>query len=70
MLEKVGNMEEIKKFRLNNYSKRIITDSVDILETRRTFDTIFSFVVDDLTPLNYVAESLNYKELINFIEIA
>ena len=62
-------IDEIKKFRLNNYSKRTVTDSIDILETRRTFDTIFSFVVDDLTPLNYVAESLNYKELVNFIEI-
>ena len=60
---------ELKKFRLNNYTKRTITDSIDILENRRTFDTIFSFSVEDLTPLNYVAESLNYDELISFIEI-
>ena len=57
---------DLNKFRLNNYTKRIVTDSIDILENRRTFDTIFSFSVDDLTPLNYVAESLNYDELINF----
>ncbi len=57
-----------KKFRLNNYFKRTITDSTHILENRRTFDTIFSFKVDDLTPLNYVAETLNYNELIKFIE--
>ena len=60
---------DIDKFRLNNYTKRTITDSIDILESRRTFDTVFSFSVDDLTPLNYVAESLNYNELVNFIEI-
>ena len=60
---------ELKKYRLNNYSKRIITDSIDIIQNRRTFDTIFSFNVDDLTPLNYVAESLNYNELISFINI-
>ena len=60
---------ELKKYRLNNYTKRTITDSIDILENRRTFDTIFSFNVEDLTPLNYVAESLNYDELISFIEI-
>ena len=60
---------DINKFRLNNYTKRIVTDSIDILENRRTFDTIFSFSVDDLTPLNYVAESLNYNELVNFIDI-
>ncbi|MCH1485105.1 MAG: LptF/LptG family permease [Flavobacteriaceae bacterium] len=59
---------ELKKYRLNNYTKRTITDSIDILENRRTFDTIFSFSVEDLTPLNYVAESLNYDELISFIE--
>ena len=60
---------ELKKYRLNNYTKRTITDSIDIIENRRTFDTIFSFSVEDLTPLNYVAESLNYDELISFIEI-
>ena len=60
---------ELKKYRLNNYSKRIITDSIHIIQNRRTFDTIFSFNVDDLTPLNYVAESLNYNELISFINI-
>tara|TARA_B100000900_G_scaffold297701_1_gene256229 strand:+ start:450 stop:1526 length:1077 start_codon:yes stop_codon:yes gene_type:complete len=60
---------DTKKFRLNNYTRRTITDSVDIIQNRRTFDTIFSFKVDDLTPLNYVAESLDYRELINFIEI-
>lgn len=59
---------ELNKFRLNNYTKRTITDTIDILENRRTFDTIFSFSVEDLTPLNYVAESLNYDELISFIE--
>jgi lipopolysaccharide export system permease protein len=60
---------ELEKYRLNNYTKRTITDSIDIIQNKRTFDTIFSFSVDDLTPLNYVAESLNYDELINFIEI-
>tara|TARA_B100001059_G_scaffold67192_2_gene63933 strand:- start:263 stop:1339 length:1077 start_codon:yes stop_codon:yes gene_type:complete len=60
---------DLEKYRLNNYTKRTITDSIDIIQNKRTFDTIFSFSVDDLTPLNYVAESLNYDELINFIEI-
>ncbi len=60
---------ELEIYRLNNYTKRTITDSIDIIQNKRTFDTIFSFSVDDLTPLNYVAESLNYDELINFIEI-
>ena len=58
---------DLKKYRLNNYSKRIITDSIDIIINKRTLDTLFSFSVEDLTPLNYVAESLNYNQLIDFI---
>ena len=58
---------DLKKYRLNNYSKRIITDSIDIIQNKRTIDTLFSFSVEDLTPLNYVAESLNYNQLIDFI---
>ena len=60
---------DLKKYRLNNYSKRIITDSIDIIQNKRTIDTLFSFSVEDLTPLNYVAESLNYNQLIDFINI-
>ena len=60
---------DLKKYRLNNYSKRIITDSIDIIQNKRTLDTLFSFSVDDLTPLNYVAESLNYNQLVDFINI-
>ena len=60
---------DLKKIMLNNYSKRIITDSIDIIQNKRTLDTLFSFSVEDLTPLNYVAESLNYNELIDFINI-
>ena len=34
-------IEDIEKFRLNNYSKRIVTDSSDIILNLRSFDTIF-----------------------------
>lgn len=61
-------IEDIEKFRLNNYSKRVVTDSSDIILNLRTFDTIFPFKVDDLVPLNYVAESLSYNELSKFIK--
>ena len=60
-------ISDLKKYRLNNYSKRIITDSIDIIINKRTHDTLFSFSVEDLIPLNYVAESLNYNQLIDFI---
>ncbi len=47
--------------------KRIITDSIDVISSKRRLDTIFSFNFDDLTPLNYIAETLNYSELVKFI---
>ena len=61
-------LKKSNKFRLNNFSKRTITDSIDIIYNKRSLDTIFDFKVDDLTPLNYIAESLQYNDLIEFIE--
>ena len=65
-----SNIRYIKKdstYRLLNYMKRTITDSVDIISSKRRLDTLFSFNIDDLTPLNYIAETLNYSELVKFI---
>tara|TARA_Y100001001_G_C7811207_1_gene239853 strand:- start:140 stop:604 length:465 start_codon:yes stop_codon:yes gene_type:complete len=47
--------------------KRTITDSIDVISSKRRLDTIFSFNFNDLTPLNYIAETLNYSELVKFI---
>ncbi|SFJ12686.1 LptF/LptG family permease [Olleya namhaensis] len=55
-------------FRLTNYSKRIIGENNDILDTQRRKDTIFSFDLEDLTPEDYIAETLRYNELVNFID--
>ncbi|WP_299225864.1 LptF/LptG family permease [uncultured Psychroserpens sp.] len=55
-------------YRLTNYSKRIIGDHGDILESQRRFDTLFAFDVEDLTPVEYIAETLQYGELNRFIE--
>ena len=65
-----SNIRYIKKdstYRLTNYMKRTITDSIDVISSKRRLDTIFSFNFDDLTPLNYIAETLNYSELVKFI---
>lgn len=65
-----SNIRYIKKdstYRLTNYMKRTITDSIDIISSKRRLDTILSFNFDDLTPLNYIAETLNYSELVKFI---
>ncbi|WP_281848032.1 LptF/LptG family permease [Olleya namhaensis] len=60
--------EKDSVFRLTNYSKRLIGKNNDILDTRRRKDTLFSFDLEDLTPEDYIAETLRYNELVNFID--
>jgi lipopolysaccharide export system permease protein len=50
-------------FRLTNYVKRTIIDDQEILKKVTRKDTILDFDIDDLAPLNYVAETLNFFEL-------
>ena len=50
-------------FRLTNYVKRTIIDNQEILKKVTRKDTILDFDIDDLAPLNYVAETLNFFEL-------
>ena len=55
-------------YRLISYSKRTFGAHEDYLETARRKDTIFPFDADDLTPEEYIAETLRYGELTKFIE--
>ncbi|MBT8288528.1 MAG: YjgP/YjgQ family permease [Flavobacteriaceae bacterium] len=55
-------------YRLTNYTKRIIGENGDSLINRRRVDTTFTFDLDDLTPVKYIAETLNYNELTSFID--
>ena len=50
-------------FRLTNYVKRTIIDDQEVIKKVTRKDTILDFDVDDLAPLNYVAETLNFFEL-------
>jgi lipopolysaccharide export system permease protein len=59
---------EDSTYRLINYSKRIIGALDDEIISKRRIDTIFDFDLDDLTPVKYIAETLNYSELSDFIE--
>ncbi|MBT8273959.1 MAG: LptF/LptG family permease [Bacteroidia bacterium] len=59
---------EDSTYLLTSYIKRIIGENDDRIITKRRVDTTFSFDLDDLTPVTYIAETLNYKELTNFIE--
>src|SRR5690606_16038429 len=61
-------VEADSTYRLTNYVNRKIRDGVEILQTKSRLDTIFSFELDDLTPVSYVADTKNLYELNDFIE--
>ena len=55
-------------FRLTDFFKRKFNDELEIIESRRIYDTIFNFNIDDLSSLNYQAKTLNFFELNDFID--
>jgi lipopolysaccharide export system permease protein len=56
-------------YRLTSYRKRKISPEQEIVETKRRLDTLFTFRIDDLTPVSYIAETKNLFELNEFIEV-
>jgi lipopolysaccharide export system permease protein len=54
-------------FRLTNYVKRSINEGVELIDKQTRKDTVLDFNINDLAPLNYVAETLNFFELNNLI---
>ncbi len=61
-------VDEDSTYKMSNYSKRVFFENKELLETERQKDTIFPFDPEDLTPEEYIAETLPYTELIDFIE--
>ena len=59
---------EDSTYKLSNYMKRIIGDDEEIIETIRRKEIAFNFEVEDLTPVNYIAETKSYSDLTQFIE--
>ncbi|MFZ9004126.1 MAG: LptF/LptG family permease [Robiginitalea sp.] len=56
-------------YRLTSYTRRNLRGDKELVETRRRLDTVFSFEIDDLTPVSYIAETKNLFELNEFIRI-
>ena len=54
-------------FRLTDFFKRTYNEELEIIESRRIYDTIFDFKIDDLSSLKYQAKALNFFELNDFI---
>ena len=55
-------------YRLTSYVKRKILDGKEMVLTKNRLDTIFSFQIEDLTPVSYVADTKNLFELNEFID--
>ena len=54
-------------YRLTTYTRRNLEGETERLQTRRRLDTLFTFEIDDLTPVSYIAETKNLFELNQFI---
>ena len=54
-------------FRLTNYVKRSINENIELIDRQTRKDTVLDFNINDLAPLNYVAETLNFFELNDLI---
>ncbi|RNC80153.1 MAG: YjgP/YjgQ family permease [Winogradskyella sp.] len=61
--------EEDTTFVLNGYYKRVYDSLGNVtVEQKSKINVRFSFDVDDLTPVNYIAETKLYHELVDFID--
>tara|TARA_R110002012_G_scaffold64308_4_gene169110 strand:+ start:40659 stop:41681 length:1023 start_codon:yes stop_codon:yes gene_type:complete len=60
--------EKDSTYRLLSYVKRTIGEGDDVLEVSRRENVKFDFDLEDLTPVEYIAETLPYGELNRFIE--
>ena len=60
--------EEDSIFRLTDFFKRSFVKETEVLESRRIYDTLFNFNINDLSSLKYQAKALSFFELNKFIE--
>jgi len=60
-------VEKDSIYRLIKYQKRKIVGDSAIIETKNRLDTLFTFKIEDLTPVSYIAETKNLFELNKFI---
>ena len=62
-------VEEDSVFRLTDFFKRSFIKEAEVLESRRIYDTVFNFNINDLSSLKYQAKALSFFELNKFIDV-
>ncbi|KPM31553.1 YjgP/YjgQ family permease [Croceitalea dokdonensis DOKDO 023] len=60
-------IEKDSTYRLTSYTKRYIREGNEYIQRKRNLDTLFTFQIDDLTPVSYIADTKNLFELDAFI---
>ena len=53
---------------MSNYTKRTFSGDSEFFKSNSRKDTIFDFEINDLAPVNYIAETLTFSELNQFIK--
>ena len=61
-------IEDDSIYRLTDFFKRTFNEELEVIESRRIYDTIFNFNINDLSSLKYQAMALNFFELNDFID--
>jgi lipopolysaccharide export system permease protein len=61
-------IEEDSIYRLTDYFKRSFKKDEEFIESKKILDTVFSFKINELSSVNYMAETQNFFELNKFIQ--
>ena len=65
--DNIRYIEEDSTYRLTGYLKRTFENGIETVEKVRRKTIKFSFELEDLTPVEYAAETKSYGELLRFI---
>lgn len=66
--DNIRYIEEDSTYRLTRYVKRSFDNGVESIEQERRKEMVFPFELEDLTPVEYAAETKPYGELLDFIK--
>lgn len=65
--DNIRYIEEDSSYRLTKYVKRSFENGIETIEKEKSKDMNLPFELEDLTPVEYAAETKSYGELLDFI---